>query len=650
MAARKYVPRISATPLQKLELFDYSNGLNSYTSNDVVEKTHLVYITDSRISTLGRMKTRKGLDFYSAAAGEAADTQYTTVTGAADQSLTNTLRKAAKYVATGSGRLTKVELNLKDSTSGTAPVIVEIYSDSSGPSTLLASSSVPEASITGSYGYIVARFIEAPNVDAGTTYWIVAYQQDDGTNDYKWSSSTAATTSLASTDSGVTWAATSYALNYKAYIATSGGTKGLYRAYKSDGTKKTLLAHSTSLYSVDDATGALTAIKTGLSSSSTDVRFEVANDIVYYVNGFDAPREWNFTTESANPGTTTVSSNILLFKDQMMYLDASNPTRVFFSDKTAFETFTSTNFFYVPSPKSPDPITGWAVLNDNLFIFTKGTKWALYGSDLSSFTLRRSTGLKGTYSQNTIATTRNSIFFLSDDGIYQFDGATDRLISQHITDKIGEITSATNACLQVWKNRLYVFYTPSGSNANSKCLVYNLDYQSWESQDTSTYISRATVMKGDNGEFIQASSLVGQVFYAESSSNTYNNLGRKVDWEIRTRYEHFDNPAALKRLKRWYPRFATAPGNFTVFCQYDKDFIDSPTTQDYLYLRGDGSIWGGGGTWGSGLTWGSSAYVTARLSIPSSATYIQRRYKRSGVNMPCEFEGETLYFQVRRPK
>lgn len=647
----RFIPGVSAAPLNKLELFDYSKGINSYTHNDIVPKDQLVYATDSRISTLGRMKTRQGLDYYSDAVGETADTAVTSTTGAADQSVTTTAWKAAKYTATGSGRLTKLELNLKNDNAGTAPVMVEIYSDSSGePGTLLAQSSILQADIAASYGYLPCRFIEAPSVTAASVYWIVVYIQDDGTNDYKWSSTTSATTALSSSDSGVTWASTSYALNFKTYISTSGGTKGLYRAYKSDGTKKTLIANGTALYEINDATGALTSVKTGLNASATDYYFEVAEDIVYYVNGVDAPRKWNFTTDSANPGTTTVSKNIILHKDQVFYLDATNPTRIFFSDKTAFETFTSTNFLYVPSPKSPDIVTGWAVLNDNLYIFTDGTKWALYGSDLSSFTLRRSSGLKGTPSQNTIATTRNYIFFLSDDGVYQFDGSTDRLISAQITDKIRSIVNHDDALLTVWKNKLYLFYTPSGSSANSKCLVYNLDYESWESEDTGTHINKAIVWTGDDHEFIQASSLVGQAFYAESDSNAYNNLGKKVEWEIRTRYEHFDNPAANKRIKRWYPRFATSDGNWTVFCQYDKDFANSPTTQAYLYLRGDGTIWGGGETWGGGSVWGTSAYVTDRLNVPSTATYVQRRYKRHGVNMPTEFQGETIYYQIRRPK
>lgn len=645
------LPRVIPNPLEKIELLDYSKGINSFDANDVVDKTYWRYATDARISTLGRYTTRKGCDFYTVPIGETADTQQTSVTGASDGNVGLATRLAAKYVATGTGRLTKVDLNFKNSAAATGTIIVEIQSnDGSEPSgTVMASSSIPASSPTSSYAYISVRFIEAPQVAAATTYWIVCYIQDDGSGLYKWSSTTNATTALSTTDSGTTWASTAYDLNYKTYISTDSPTLGIYRAYKSDGTKKTLLAHGTSVYSVSDVDGSTTAIKTGLTASGT-YRFATANDVIYYVNGVNGPRKWDFTTEASNPGTTTVSNNIILHKDQMMYVDATSPTRVFFSDKGDFETFTSTNFFYVPSPKTADPITGWAVLNDNLYIFTRRTKWALYGSDLSNFVLRRSTGLKGTWVQENIQSTRNHIYFVAEDGIYRFNGATDELISKEITDEFNSIADLSDVTTALHNNRFYLFYTTSGAS-NNKCLVYNINYGSWESIDKNTYVGFTSHWDGssDNSSLIAASNLVGAAYYSELSTNTYNNLGKQLEFEVRTRYEFFENPASKKRVKRWYPRFAGESGSYNVSCQYDKDFANNPTTS-LQSLAGSGTTWGSGGTWGSGLTWGTTANVSPRISIPGRAKYIQFRLKRTGVDNPVEFYGHTLLYMTQRPR
>lgn len=647
----KFIPNVSSPALQKQENLDYAKGLNTFDSNDIVDERELVYITDSRIASLGRYITRQGCDFYSDAAGETLSTQQTSVTGTADQAVALTTWFGAKFAAGSSGALTKVDLRLKNSNSGTGALIVSIYSDVSGsPGVLLAESSVPAASITSSYTYISARFIQAPAVVSATSYWIVLNIQDDGTNDYKWSSTTNATTAKTSINSGVSWSTTAFDFNYKTYISTNSPTKGLYRAYKSDGTAATLMAHGTVLYSVNDASGALTSVKTALSASATDYRFTKAEDIIYYVNGFDAPRKWNFTTDSANGGTSTVSSNIILHKDQIFYQDATNPTRLFFTDKTSFENFTSTNFLYVPSPKTSDPITALTIMNDNLYIFTQSTKWVLYGSDLSSFTLRKAAGVKGTYSQESVALTKNYVYFMSDDGIYRSNGETDELISQKITDKLDQITNRDEVHLQCWNNRLYVFYTVPGGTANSKCLVYNITYGSWESEDQHTYINRSTIFFGDNFEFVQGSSIVGQAFYGELSTNTYNNLGKPLEWELRTRYDNYGNPSAQKRVKRWYTRWVAQEGNYTVFAQFDKDFANQPTTQAYIYMRGSGYLWGDAATiWGA-FTWGRTSFITERLGIPGRAQYIQRRYKRFGVNLPVEFLGESIYYMVRRAR
>jgi hypothetical protein len=635
--------------LHKKENLDYSKGYNSYLANDVVPEDQLVYATDTRISTLGRQITRKGCDFYTVPAGETQDQAQTSATGAADKSLGLTTWLAFKFTAGATGRLTKLDLELKN-TSATGPIIVELRADSSGsPGSVLGQSSIPASSPTGAYAYLSARFIEAPQVTSGTVYWGVAYIQDDGSGSYLWNSTTSATTAKTSSDSGSSWSSTTYDLHFKTYVSTDSPTLGQYRAYKSDGTKKSLLAHGTDLYTANDLTGAITSIKSGLSVA-TYYEFAIANDTVYYVNGQDAPRKWDFTTEDASGGSPEVAKLVVLHKNKLFYVSTSDPTKIFFSNAGVFETFTSTDFLYVPSPKSPDPIVRLVVFNDNLYIFTQKTKWVLFGSDIRDMVLRKALGTKGTKSPKTIQVTRNHIYFASDDGLYRFNGSTDELISRDITGDYQAATNQDDWGSGLFNNRYYVFYTPSGQAQNSRCWVYNINYNSMESVDTGAYISGGMTWDGpgDSGQFIQASSLVGALYYGEASSNAYTNLGKKLTWEIRTRYEHYGNPAAEKQIKRWYPRFSASSTAHSVLAQYDTDFRNTPTSLP-IPLQGTGTLWGSGALWGA-FTWGATALIPERLTIPGTANYTQLRYKRVGVNTPCEFLGHTTYYFTRRPR
>jgi hypothetical protein len=636
--------------LREFEALDFSSGYNSYDANDVVKPNQLVYATDTRISTLGRQKTRQGCDFLSVPAGETVDAQQATTTGAADQSVGTALWLAKKWTATATGRCTKLELRVKNASGATGPILVSLYSDASGsPGTLLGQSSIPADTPTSSYAYVAARFIEAPQVVNGTSYWTVAHVQDDGAGSYAWSSTTNATTAKASTN-GTSWSSSSFDLNHKAYISTDSPTLGRFEAVKSDGTIKWLIAYkevagTTAVAVIDQVTGALTAIKTGLSSSATRYDFEQVQDVVYYVNGYDAPRKWDFTNESATTGMILPATRLKWHKNHLFMLLASDPAQVVFSDTAAPESFTSTSFLYIPAPKSNDAVVNWWVLNDNLYFFTRKTKWPLYGSDLSNFVIRQAPGTKGLVSPDALCGTRNHAYFPSDDGFYRFNGSTDELLSEKITGEYAAATNRINWGGCIAGSRYYVFYTPSGGAQNSQCWVYNINYDSMESNDTAAYVQKCDVW---SGKMVQCSNVVAAVYYGERLSNSYNTLGYPLDWEIRPRYEYYRSPAALKELEQWFPRFAAQGGNYSVLAQYDFDFLNSPVSIP-VPLQSSGFVWDDPGTIWDSFTWDELALINPELTMDGEAMYIQRRYKRTGVNTPVEFLGESQYYSIRKP-
>lgn len=634
---------------QELENTGFPRGINTFSPNDALTNEYVRLAQDARMSEIGTYKTRQGFDYYSAAHSQTADASQTSAIGAADKAFNTTTHLAQPFTAVNTGRLTRLDVQVKNSASATGTVMVKIYSDSSNvPGTLLATSSIAQSDLTSSYATTQVFFSEAPEVTATSTYWIVLSVQANGDNSYYSQSTTSGTTALTSSDSGTTWSATTYDLYFDVRVATNTHvSKGLYWARKSDGSvKKALLGYNTFVGQVDEATGTLSSIGSGLSSSATKYRFDQVNDIVYIANGYDSLRKWDYTTFSTVSTAPVTPSNLLEHKGLLFLQDASDPDKWHFSNFAEYETYTSTDFIYVPAPKSGDPTVAAASLNGALFFLKQNNKYGLYGDDNATFQLMQAPGTKGTYSQETVTSDKNYIYFVSDDGLYRFNGTADEKISDAIFDDFLQIANKDKGCLVLHKDRLYFYYPSSGSAHNDSCIVFNLFLGITESFDTGTYVSRAVSTSDE--KLLVASSLVGAVYQQESSTNDYTNLGAPLQFEIRTHYNHYGAPSRFKEIRQWKPRFLTADASYEVSCQYATDLRNSSTTVGTKNLQSGGSTWGTA-VWGS-FTWGSDQLLEGDFSIPGEHKRIQLRIKHHATRQPVEWIGDYQRVEIRRRK
>jgi hypothetical protein len=652
------VPSVHASE-STWDMNDYSLGMDTYISNDkfplmtgqsrkLLGPNMWRLAQDARMPALGEYETRKGFDFYSQAAGETQDQSITAVTGAADVLFSTTTRLAQPFTTSTAGALSRLDLNIKNpSSSATGVVMVCLYSDvSSAPGLLIASTSTNSINITSSNSYVSFYFASAPTLLASTKYWVTVYVQPTGTNSYSWASTTSATTAKLSTDSGASWSTTSYALNFKQYYASASGNKGFIRVYKNDGSKVTYMVHGTTLYTVNDGTGALTAIKTGLSASATNYRFAFANDTLYYVNGYDGYRSYDGTTEKQ-----IRSDNFTLIcwhKGLMCLGGGADPNAVIFSNFGVYDTFTSTDFVYAGAPKTGDPPVAFNSLNGYLMITCKNNKYIMSGDDDATFSVDQAPDQKGTYAQETVCQDEEYIYFLSDDGVRKSNGSESQLLSENIYEDVKGISNKAGACIVINRGRLYLWYASATSAVNDKCWVWNLNFSSAvESNDSGAYVSRAFNAYGDNDALLVASSLIGQIHYQENSSNDYNNLGEPLDLILQSPYMTGYVPSMYKSIRYWEPRFGTESGNYTVDCQYAYELRDNWQTRSSINLQGIGPIWGSGITWGS-FTWGTTRETQTTLYIPGDYRRIAIRYRHTAARQPVKFLGHTLVVQTRR--
>jgi len=614
------------------------NGVSPYYYN---VRLYARNSTDRRIA----VGTRKGPGFYTIPLGEALDQQQTSVTGASDQSITETAWAGMKFTAGVSGRLTKVEVNIKQGTTPTQHLICAIYSDSSGnPGTLLATSSVLLGNTTTSYAYEEARFIEAPVIASGTSYWIVCYQQEGGSGNWMWSTTTTVTTAKTSTNSGGTWSTTSVGLNFKAYVSTASKQLGGFRFTPSSGTNKTVLAHGTAMYSVADLTGVTTSIATGLSASATDYYYDQADDKVYWVNGYDSTKAWDGTTVTTLSGWSTTGGStgkfIAFHKNRLFVVDPTDPTKVKYSDLGDYTTAESTNFFYAPAPKSGDPVVGLHVFQDNLLVFTRKTKYVLYGDDPGNFVLRQSSGKRGAVNQSVIKSDPNYVYYLSDDGVYRYNGSADELMSDMIQTEIDSMNDKTKASAIVHNNYYRLYYPSLTSSVADSCVMWDSLNQFWL-RDSGTYIYRPFLL--EDNTLVEGSSLVGQLFYAEQA---YSDLGKPIDFKYWTKY--FGDGIHKILLRRLVPsiRLQTQPYNLDVMID-----IDQRNTTPIAYVvaaQASGATWGDGSLWADGTTWGSATVSSPTIMRGTEAYWHQIRFEHSGVDTPVELLSYLLQIRVRR--
>lgn len=657
LTRRKVASRNYAPTTRKFDTKDYqyNKGTDSNTTNDDSDSDKWRYATDVREMQVGKWNTRRGAEFFSTPVGEITNVQQTTITGAGTLIFNSSTFFAHKVVATTSGRLTGLKANLLNPGTATGTVVLALHTDLTGsPGLELVRTSIANSAITVTAQYLTARSITCPEVVAGVTYWIVGSVQDGGSNTivggYQISTTTAGATGKTSTSGGQSWIASNVEYNVALITATAGAVKGHIRVKRQNNTNFSCFAHGTNLYSVNEATGAVTSIDNAISNVSTRVRLTYVNDVLYYTDGTQKPRKYDFTVSSSVSTAPDTAYNLITHKGLVFYMSAVDTNKMYYTNFGLYDTFTSTDFIYVDAPKTGDPMTAFAKLNGNLYVMTRNNKFILYGSENATFRLDNAIGQKGTFSQESIAYDEDKIYLANDEGIFVFNGAEEINIAADVLDWWKELSSKQNTVLDLHNSRLYIFYTPAGKAENSRCRVYNTLYGIWESDDTSTLVSTVYSRLDNDDVQLIGSNRVGMLMVNEAPTNDYNNMGEPFTYELRTKYEHYNTPAQYKRASYFRPHFDAVKGIYGIQIGYAIDFSDSPTYFN-LNLQPSGVRFNDGSRFDQGARFGGLSQINPTDSgpvIPGQWRRLQIRYKHYGAREPVSFDGHILSIQAQR--
>ena len=646
--------KVAAPKEQQLKRSNFAGGIDTLTSPEEMGPNTTPYARNVRNVHQGSIGMKKGPGVYTVPQGQTTDNTHVVITAPTDTVISTTNWVATSFIAGGTKSLSRIDLRIKSATvAGTAPIIVELWSDNAGkPGTFIASSSISSAAVTTSYQNLPCYFIEGPALLTGSVNWIVVYQQNNGAGQYNWSASTTYTGGLTSTNSGVAWASTN-GLNFTTYLATTGGTLGATRVRFSNGNKYDVYAFkeaggTTGVYWSAPGTGVLTVIKTGLSGSATDYQFFFTNDLLVYVNNVDNPRQWNGSTDTSVifPGGFLSSTvmGVINHKNRWFFLE-SDTNRVVYSEAGDITTYLSTNFLYVPAPKTGTPVTSMWRLQDNLWFGTRKSKYVLYGSDATSFILRQSLATKGVINQNAVTVDGNFAYFVSDDGLYTCNGSTDTIISRFITPTFNSIPDLSKGQLVIWNNNLRWYFAEAGSASCNAMLTLDLINGGWF-YDTNAYVQRVFKYQtpGDALSLIECSSTVGAAYFAEQQ---YSDLGKPIKMEYFDIPQFMGDPGVYKQILFYYVRFVAESGSYLVNCQMDKELQNAPA-DGFVQMQGGGPIWGTV-VWGQ-FRWGTSNFIESTIPVNGEYRYWQPRITITGADCPIEFVGYTMYYLTQQPR
>ena len=304
-----------------------------------------------------------------------------------------------------------------------------------------------------------------------------------------------------------------------------------------------------------------------------------------------------------------------------------------------------------PAIKTGDPLTAMFNLGGVLYFMTRRNKYLMYSQSADSWTQDKSNAQHGTFSQESVVCDLNYAYFASDSGIYVFDGSSEASLTENSIQNVYDaIPDKENIVLDLFNNRLYIYYTSVAGGVNDHCLVYNTNLHVWESFDSNTYISATSARQNASNRFICGHSKIGMLMLNEDTDNDYSDFGAPIAFNLETGYQHFGAVSQLKRVDKWRPQFATTVKPCTIECGYALDYTDQVKYAFSIDLQRQTTI-NTSYVWDNPSDYGVPAIPTRHTMKPTingQFYRIQLRYQHIAAFEPVIFRSHTLTIETQR--
>ncbi len=183
-----------------------------------------------------------------------------------------------------------------------------------------------------------------------------------------------------------------------------------------------------------------------------------------------------------------VSFHAIRHQEHVFFLDAANPSYLWWSKRYRPESRPLTNFIDIGSVD--DPFNVLVPMAGLLGAFTRTTKYRIFGNATSGFVHQEALSSRGTPAPQAVLVTEKGCLFPARDGLFLTNFTQeDSELSQLIAPLFEGIevngyapinwTAASTMALAYWKQRLYFAY-PSGDHTSPDMVaVYSFHTQQW---------------------------------------------------------------------------------------------------------------------------------------------------------------------------
>lgn len=294
-----------------------------------------------------------------------------------------------------------------------------------------------------------------------------------------------------------------------------------------------------------------------------------------------------------------------------------------------------------------DTGTGLYSLGNALYVFQRRAIWRLYGSSPANFELRNVTNEIGMISQKTLVEWNDILVFLSDLGLYLFDGSNLQNISKDVVNTdIDSWANKTTPVATLWNNKYVICYTPNGETSNSEALFYDLQAGTfWKL--TGIHASAWMTWAGgtDDGRLYFGSSNQGSLYRWDVGNH---DDGYNIDTVYDTPSLGFEAGMNDKTLKRFYLQ-QLALGDWNMQTAMFTNISETTTSGEPIGLTpGDAALWDVF-EWGEANWSGEGALITTRLAeFQGQGRYFKFRFEQSGYGEGFNILGMIATARLRR--
>ncbi len=187
------------------------------------------------------------------------------------------------------------------------------------------------------------------------------------------------------------------------------------------------------------------------------------------------------------------ASYVVPFQEHAFLLrDAANPHYLWFSKRFKPEQVPAENFLELGN--ADDPLQCAAVIAGQLGVFSRKTKYRIFGNDVSGFSSLEAMSPRGTPCPMAMIPTEFGLLFVARDGIFSTvlsspdTNFAERILPLFFGETVNDMLpinwdQAHTFSATTYKGRYYLSYTEQGQSTPNRLAVYSRDTQHWYHYD-----------------------------------------------------------------------------------------------------------------------------------------------------------------------